>query len=670
LAELIDALPDIVFVISTDATLIDVNDAGAAVLGWSRDDWLGKNALELIHHDDLGLVQSSIDALANKRFGTPIELRVRTSDQRWKWLEVVGASLGDGATDAGGMLCVARDITKRRVLEVAQGELNLFQQVVQHAASITLLLDRKGTIRSVSGAFTRLLGHDPTDVVGASLSAFATPTDRATVEAARREALRSGQTSRCEASMRMRRGGARPIRFEFVDLLDDPVVGGVVVTGHDISDLQAARSELQHLAQHDGLTGSANRAALVERMAQLVALSTPMSVLFIGLDRFKPVNDLYGHHAGDRVLTEVATRLRHCTRPADLVARVGGDEFVVLATGAHDATHAERLAERIERDLARPYVLDVGAVRVTASVGVATSDLQSTTTGLLADADAAMHEAKQAKRGAVGSSRRASANQRRQLLDELSEGIDRGELVAYLQPIVDTVSGHVVAFEALARWVHPRLGVLPPAQFLDLAEEASLDLALGDAVFDSACATYRQLGIAPEVHLAVNLSVSQLLDPTLTARMRRTASRHRISMPRISCEITESATLPHGNATSGVESTLRALRAAGAQLALDDFGTGYSSLTHVGRFPISTIKIDRSFVEGVLERPEDRAVIAAVVGLARTLSLSVVAEGVESPAQLAALRDLGCSALQGYLLGAPMSPPELSAWWAGVRVAG
>lgn len=659
LSQLIDELPDIVFVVDTSGTLVNVNEAASALLGWSRQQWIGRSVLDLIHPDDIGLVESSMDALVGKRFGTPIEVRVRTAADEWKWLEIVGATL----QDAPGLLCVARDITRRRVFEVGHGELSRFQQVIQHAASITLLLDRSGRVRSVSGAFTRLLGHDPTRVVGQPLAGFAAGDDRVTLESAVFESLHTGASTRCEAIMSTRRGGTRPIRFEIVNLIDDPVVQGLVVTGHEISDLFSARSELQRLAMHDGLTGLANRSALLERLDAVVTWHTPACVVFIDLDRFKPVNDLYGHHTGDQLLVAVAERIVRAVRPSDMVARVGGDEFVVLAHGVTDTASAERLCRRIEADLDQPYLLDVGAVRVTASVGFAVTDPTSTVTGLLADADTAMYDAKTAKRGGTTSGRPFTAVQRRELVDDLAAGLERGEVVAYLQPIVDSDSGRPVAFEALARWHHPRLGTLAPSQFLELASEAGLDLALGDAVLESACEAFMAIDAAPDVRLTVNLSVGQLLDRGLATRMQRVVRRAGMPFTRLIVEITESATLPHpGDGHSGPEATLLELRAAGAALALDDFGTGFSSLTHVGRFPISAIKIDRSFVEGVLERAEDRAVIAAVVGMSTALNLTVVAEGVESHAQLDALRSLGCTAVQGFLLGPPMRRAELNDW--------
>jgi diguanylate cyclase (GGDEF)-like protein/PAS domain S-box-containing protein len=659
LSQLIDELPDIVFVVDTVGTLVNVNEAASALLGWSRQEWQGRNVLDLIHPDDLGLVESSMEALMGKRFGTPIEIRVRTATGEWKWLEIVGATLHEGP----GILCVARDITRRRVYEVGHGELSQFQQVIQHAASITLLLDRTGRVRSVSGAFTRLLGHDPTRVVGSPLAGFAAGNDRVNLESAVFESLHTGANTHCEALMTTRRGGTRPIRFEIVNLIDDPVVQGLVVTGHEISDLFSARSELHRLAMHDGLTGLANRSALLERLDAVVTWRTPACVVFIDLDRFKPVNDLYGHHIGDDLLVAVAERITRSVRPSDVVARVGGDEFVVLAHGVTDGASAERLSRRIEADLGQAYLLDVGTVRVTASIGFALTDATSTVTGLLADADTAMYDAKTAKRGGTTSGRPFTALQRRELVDDLAAGLEREEIVAYLQPIVDDDTGRAVAFEALARWHHPRLGTLAPAQFLELANEAGLDLALGDAVLASACDTFVSMDIGSDVLLSVNLSVGQLLDRDLPARMQRIARRARMPFHRLVMEITERATLPHpGDGQSGIEAMLLELRAAGASLALDDFGTGFSSLTHVGRFPISAIKIDRSFVEGVLERAEDRAVIAAVVGMSTALELTVVAEGVESPAQLEALRSLGCTTVQGFLLGPPMQAAELNDW--------
>ena len=460
----------------------------------------------------------------------------------------------------------------------------------------------------------------------------------------------------------------RPVRFELVSQLGDPVLDGIVVSGYDVSELTSIREELEYLAGHDPLTGVASRSQLVKDLERELRDGHRFALLFIDLDRFKPVNDLWGHEVGDEILRQVGQRLALVARSPDCVARVGGDEFVVVAVGVDEVSAARSLADQIEASLSQPYPLHVGLVRIGASVGVALASDDATVAGVLADADLAMYDIKLARRGTSRRSmieRRRSAVERRRLVDEFVVGLGNGEIVAHLQPIVETGTRRLVSLEALARWNHPQLGLLSPAAFLDLIEAAGLGLQLGDAVLESASATLARLvgdGYRPK--LSVNLSVAQLTDPHATERIGRIASRHGLALDALEIEITEQAILTPLATASGVscDQTLHDLHHAGATLLLDDFGTGYSSLTHLRRFPLGAVKIDRSFVNGMLDRQQDRAVVEVIISLARALDLRSVAEGVENNDQLTALEALGCDLAQGHLIAEPMSPDDALDW--------
>ncbi len=674
---LLDALPDTVLVVDKSMCLRYANPAGPDIFGWDPRERIGLPMADLVHPDDLPHVISSMGTVQGKRSGTPVEIRVRTVDGSWRWVEFVGAD-AQSVEGVHGIVVVVRDITQRRIWEVAADDTEVFRHLVQHGSSIILLLDGAGRITSVNAAFTRLLGHDPSLTIGRLLTGFCTTGEGDMLEAALARSREGDSPLAIEVQMRQVTPDAppRPIRFEIVNLLDDPVLAGFVVTGQDVSDLHLARQSLEHLARHDALTGLANRSVLLERLEHVVEQREPAAAVFIDLDRFKPVNDLFGHDAGDEVLRQVGTRLTELVRPDDLVARVGGDEFVVLIAGLQDRAVAKNLCKRIDAALSEPYMLAAGPARVGASVGLAMTSGDSSVTGLLADADRAMYEAKAERRGEPLRRDPVSprtASERRLLADELATGLQRGEIVAHLQPVIALDRDRPVGVEALARWNHPRLGILGPTAFLSLAEDAGLDLVLGDVVVQHACEAVAALD--RPLRLSVNLSVAQLADRGMCSRLAAIIATAGLTPDWVTVEVTEHEMLSRraGPGRAAPEGTLLELSELGMRLVLDDFGTGYSSLTHVRRFPLAGIKIDRSFVAGAAEHAEDRAVIAAILGMAAALDLVVVAEGVERREQYEVLAELGCEYAQGYYLARPMPAGELQAWlsaWVGTGGTG
>jgi diguanylate cyclase (GGDEF)-like protein/PAS domain S-box-containing protein len=445
----------------------------------------------------------------------------------------------------------------------------------------------------------------------------------------------------------------------------------------DITNQKRLEAELSHQAFHDALTGLPNRAAFAERVNGAISRSRrsgqALAVAYIDLDDFKVVNDTLGHAVGDRLLIDVADRLHASLRGGDAAARVGGDEFNVLLEGLADTIDAEDVVRRILDLLSQPYRLDDREVRIRATAGIAgLDDSVATAEDLQRHADAALYEAK-----ADGKSRlawfdpamSARAWARLDLEHGLRRALEQGELEVAYQPVVDLATGALDGIEALARWRHPERGMVPPDEFIPVAERAGLIADLGRSVLGEACRASVRMGTALDrgpLPMSVNVSSRQILDSDLVGDVRTALAQAGLPARCLTLELTESVMVLEGGRTDQI---IAALRALGVRLAIDDFGTGYSSLSLARRFPIDELKIDRSFVSGLGRTDEDAAIVAAAIAFARALHLDVTAEGVETTDQAASLRALGCDRAQGYLFARPMTEAALLAILAGGGMA-
>lgn len=443
----------------------------------------------------------------------------------------------------------------------------------------------------------------------------------------------------------------------------------------EIFERMQAEKRIWHIAHHDALTGLPNRALLQDRLSQaLIAAErghNRVAVLFLDLDRFKSVNDSLGHDVGDALLKIVADRLVSVVRDVDTVCRLGGDEFVIILGAVSGPDDAVMIAERVVEVLAQPVDAMGHALRASTSIGIALfPDDATDAQALMKSADAAMYTAKSRGRNNFqffSADMNAAAMRFFHLEQKLRHAVENNELVLYFQPQVDTVAHRVCGLEALVRWQSPKAGLVPPAEFIPVAEETGLIIELGEWVLRETCRQIRQWHDAgwPRVPVAVNLSARQFQQRDLVGRIRRILDEHGVAPAMLELEITESS-LMHG-----VEDALlqvRALADMGIRLAIDDFGTGYSSLSYLKRFPVSRLKIDRTFVRDLCTDREDAAIVASIIGLADTLGLEVVAEGVETTAQLSALRYEGCTLCQGFLFSRPRPADEVAAIFAANAV--
>ena len=429
--------------------------------------------------------------------------------------------------------------------------------------------------------------------------------------------------------------------------------------------LEAANQQLRHLATHDALTGLPNRVLLDDRLQQAIAHAErdgrAFAVLVCDLDRFKLINDSLGHRAGDELLQEVARRLMTVVRTTDTVARFGGDEFVLIGTSVADTEDAGGLASRVMDVLQTPVRIAAIDIHTSPSIGIAMyPDDGETIQALLAHADAAMYTAKQNGRGTFRryeSGMHAGTEDRVQLESDLHNALASKQFELYYQPKVDTRTGEVRSAEALIRWVHPTRGVVSPADFIPLAEECGLIGAIGAWVIREACRQARawQIDGVPTLRVSVNLSASQFRDAGLVDSIRRSLDDAGLEARYLEVELTESAVMSDPEQSIAI---LEQLSAMGVLVSVDDFGTGYSSMSYLRRFPIDKLKIDRVFINEIVSRPEDASIVRAIVSLAHSLRLKVVAEGVETPAQLEFLKTAGCDEYQGYHFSRPLPALE------------
>jgi diguanylate cyclase (GGDEF)-like protein len=439
--------------------------------------------------------------------------------------------------------------------------------------------------------------------------------------------------------------------------------GGWVTTYEDITERRRSEEQIAFLARHDPLTGLANRAMLQERLLQAIAQAERgdgFALLLLDLDRFKAVNDTLGHPFGDRLLCEVARRLLDTVRDCDTVARMGGDEFLILQFAAVTSSDAASLGRRIVEIIGRPYEIDGQSVVVGTSIGIALSPADGThPMQLLKKADLALYRAEREGRGSVHffePEMDALALARQALELDLRGAMPLGQLELHYQPLIDSRSRHATAFEALLRWHHPTRGGVPPSEFIPIAEDIGLIVPIGAWVLRQAC--IQAVSWPRHLRVAVNLSAVQFRSPSLVGTVAEALRESGLEADRLELEVTESVLLNDVKLTLSI---LVALRALGVRIALDDFGTGYSSLSYLRSFPFDTIKIDRSFVTELGKSDECMAIVRAIIGLAAGLHMHTTAEGVETEAQLTLLAASGCTELQGYLISKPVPVRELAA---------
>ncbi len=661
------SVPDLFFVKSPQGTYRGCNPAFEKFLGLREDQVIGRTVHDVLPPEmaqDITQIEQTVLASGQPDLREQW-LKLPTGETRC--LEMLRAPYFDADGATLGLIGIGRDVTERRRLEE---QTRMAALVYQHSGEGMLVLDAQLRIVDINPAGVRITGHALEEIKGKTPEMFNAGRQDAEFYRAMGASLEAHGYWSGEVWDRRKNGDAY-VKSMVVNRLtgEDGAPHGYVVLFADVTEKKEADERVWRHANFDALTGLPNRRMLRERlehdMRQADRARRSIGLLLIDLDHFKEVNDTLGHSVGDDLLVEAARRISACTRETDTVARLGGDEFIVLLTRLTDPRHAEGVAVKIIERLQEPFQLGDEKRVVSASVGITVYPQDARDADdLLKSADQAMYVAKRQGRNRFShftAGLQTAAQERQRLIADLREALERGQFHLHFQPIVDVATGHIHKAEALLRWDHPVRGPVEPEQFIGVAEETGLIVQIGDWVFHEAAKwAARWSGIIPGFQVSVNVSPVQFRSEAAASRDSWLARVGDGSMPRhtMVAEITEGLLL---QADGDMTGTLARLREAGIQIAVDDFGTGYSSLAYLHRYETDLLKIDRAFVTAMETRSSDATLCEAIIVMAHTLGLKVVAEGVETRAQADLLAKAGCDSMQGFLFHRPISPEQLEA---------
>jgi diguanylate cyclase (GGDEF)-like protein/PAS domain S-box-containing protein len=618
-----------------------------------------------VHPDDREMMKDQIDAAIQEKRDFGLEFRVVWPDGSVHWQAVRGRAFYDQTGRTRRMAGIAMDIDERKR---AEESLYLQAATLEIAANAIVITDSRGTIKSVNNAFTTLTGYSKEEVLGKNPRVLKSGKQPESFYAELWSTITSGKVWQGEIVNRRKDGTTYTEEMTIT-----PVTQGVgkttftrfVAIKQDITQRKAAEIQVELLAYYDALTGLPNRTLLQDRLAKALAVARrrkeKLALLFLDLDGFKNINDSFGHSVGDLVLQEVAERLKKWGREQDTVARVGGDEFIIVLNGVKDIPDAAVATERLMDAMTAVFNVQGHFLNIGCSIGISIfpEDGADGET-LIKNADAAMYSSKSNGRNKstfFTGEMNAQVVERVALESGLRLALHKKQLSLVYQPQVDIATERIIGLEALLRWQHPDLGLVPPDKFIRIAENSGLILPIGEWVLRTACSQARKWqdeGL-PAVTVAVNVSAVQFRQEGFCELIKRVLHETGLAARYLELELTESVLLDNAEV---ILSVVRKLKAMELKLAIDDFGTGYSSLSYLRQFPVSKLKIDRSFVQDVAVNPDDAAITTAIIGMAKSLHLKVIAEGVENEAQLSFLRTHQCDEIQGYYFSRPLAPAD------------
>ncbi len=645
-----------------DGMFLDVNDAFLRATGWTRAEVIGRSATDIRLWPEEGARTSLLERLARDHAVRDVDLEFHNKNGDLHY--AIGSIEPIAINGEECLLTIAQNVTDRKFAEM---EMQKLSRALEQTADSVMISDRNGVIEYVNLSFEAVTGYSRSEAVGKTPSIVKSGKQRESFYQKLWTTILAGGVF-SEVFVNKKKDGSLYYEEKTITPLKDAegTITHFVATGKDITERMQTQERLHFLAHHDALTELPNRIFFLDRLRQSLARARwhnrRIAVLFLDLDRFKNINDTLGHAVGDRLLQLIARRFADSIREGDVVARLGGDEFAILLDDISSEKDIPTIANKILDTLAPAFHIDERELFVSASIGISLypADGEDSDT-LLKHADVAMYRAKDAGKNNYqfySADMSARAFERLTLESSLRHALERHEFTLYYQPQIDTDSGRIVGVEALLRWQHPDLGLIAPTEFVPLLEETGIIVPVGQWVLRAACEQISQWRRSGRGHLrvAINLSARQFNEPDFVSFIDRTVRATGCDPAQVELEITESVIMRH---TQSAINALEALNRMGTRLAVDDFGTGYSSLSYLRRFPIDTIKIDRSFISDIQSDADDAAITSAIIGMAQRLKIDVVAEGVETLEQLTFLRSNGCRVVQGYLFSKPLPANEL-----------
>ncbi|OFZ66701.1 MAG: hypothetical protein A2V79_05515 [Betaproteobacteria bacterium RBG_16_56_24] len=663
LSRAVEQSPNTIIITDFEGIIEYVNPHFSQISGYTPEEVVGKNMR--LHKSGMTPVAVYEDLWRTIKSGQVWrgELLNKSKHGRLYWEELSISPIFDEQGNITHFLSQQIDISARKQVEE---QIRLFEKVFANANEAILISDANNCIVATNPAFTEITGYTMEEVIGKTPHMFASGQMSAGFYESMWSGIKATGKWQGEVIDRRKNGEIYAEWLSISALLDDSGrLTHYVALIADISERKAAEERMTYLAQHDVLTGLPNRMLFHDRLQQAITYAerqrTSVALLFMDLDRFKDVNDTLGHHIGDLLLQEVTHRIRHCVRGSDTVSRQGGDEYVIMLPNLDDLGDIMQVVNKLIESIADPYELEGHTVHVTTSVGVSIYPQDGVNIEtLIRNADTAMYQAKDAGRNGYRFFTQEMNNtiaKRVGLENKLRRALSRNELLLHYQPQVDLRNGQVVAAEALVRWQHPEDGLTSPAEFIRIAEESGMIVQLGEWVLNEACRQnqeWRAMGLR-EITMSVNLSPLQFYDRSLMETISAALARSGMPANALELEITESAMMKNSEQAIAMLNNISGL---GIRISIDDFGTGYSSLSHLKKFPVDMLKIDRSFVRDLSIDSDDAAIVSAVISMAKSLGLHVIAEGVETVEQLRFLEKLDCDLIQGFHFSKPLTADE------------